>query len=192
MTSPRDDSKPALRRVLRASRPDEAGQIVQSVEIRTRLLEWLRHREEKVIASFFALPGEALLLPLMVELPQFRWVLPRITGDGIMEFHHVDPGLKGIVTGPYGISEPAADSPVCPLGEIGIFLCPGIAFTRTGKRLGRGKGFYDRALAQADPEAVRVAVCYREQVHPELPTEEHDARMHFLATAEGVMECSRS
>lgn len=175
---------------MRASRPDEEGQITQSAEIRAHLQGWLAHREEKVIASFFALPGEALLLPLMVELPQYRWVLPRITGDGQMEFHHVDPGLNEIVTGPYGISEPKPDSPVCPLDEIGIFLCPGVAFTRSGKRLGRGKGFYDRALAQADPEAVRVAVCFREQVHPELPTEPHDARMHFLATPEGVAECS--
>ncbi len=176
---------------MRASLPDENCQIAQSAEIREVLREWLLHREVKIIASFFALPGETLLLPLMVDLPQFRWVLPRITGDGQMEFHHTDPGLKEIVTGPFGISEPTPDSPVCPLEEIDLFLCPGIAFTRTGKRLGRGKGFYDRALAQADPEAIRVGVCFREQVHPELPTDPHDAPMHFLATADGVVECGR-
>jgi 5-formyltetrahydrofolate cyclo-ligase len=176
---------------MRASLPDEDGQIGQSAEIREVLREWLLQREVKVIASFFALPGETLLLPLMVELPQFRWVLPRITGDGQMEFHHTDPGLNDIVTGPYGISEPTPDSPVCPLEEINLFLCPGIAFTPGGKRLGRGKGFYDRALAQADPESTRVGVCFSEQVHPELPTDPHDAAMHFLATPRGVSECIR-
>ena len=31
-----------------------------------------------------------------------------------------------------------------------IFLIPGMAFTTNGKRLGRGKGFYDRFLAQTE------------------------------------------
>jgi 5-formyltetrahydrofolate cyclo-ligase len=176
---------------MRASLPGEDGQIAQSAEIREVVRGWLLHREVKVVAGFFALPGEVLLLPLMVELPQLRWVLPRITGDGQMEFHFTDPGLNDIVTGPYGISEPTPDSPVCPIDQIDLFLCPGIAFTATGKRLGRGKGFYDRALAQADPESIRVGVCFREQVHPELPADPHDAPMHFIATPDGVAECVR-
>ena len=176
---------------MRASLPGEDGQIAQSAEIREVVRGWLLHREVEVVASFFALPGEVLLLPLMVELPQLRWVLPRITGDGQMEFHFTDPGLNDIVTGPYGISEPTPDSPVCPIDQIDLFLCPGIAFTATGKRLGRGKGFYDRALAQADPESIRGGVCFREQIHPELPTDPHDAPMHFIATPDGVAESVR-
>ncbi len=176
---------------MRASLPDQDGQITQSVELRGALREWLLQHEVKVVASFFTLPGEPLLLPLMVELPQLRWVLPRITGEGLMEFHFTDPGLTDIVTGPYGISEPKPDSPVCPVQEIDLFLCPGVAFTPEGKRLGRGKGFYDRALASRGPEVLRVGVCFREQVHPDLPTDTHDITMHYLATPDGVVECTR-
>jgi 5-formyltetrahydrofolate cyclo-ligase len=61
-----------------------------------------------------------------------------------------------------------------------------MAFTKCGKRLGRGKGFYDRALAASDSESERVGVCFREQVLPELPVEVHDLPMHFLATPDGV------
>lgn len=144
-----------------------------------------------MIASFSAIVGEPLLLPLIADFPDRRWVLPRIEGEALV-FHFVEAAdLPGIMSGSFGIGEPSADSPVCPTEQINLFLCPGMAFTKCGKRLGRGKGFYDRALAAADSEAERVGVCFRDQVLPELPVEIHDLPMHFLATADGVAESAK-
>lgn len=190
MTSPRNDSKTALRRILRANRPGEASQFSQSAEIRTHLAEWLVKHPARVISTFSAIPGEALLLPLIAEFADRQWVLPRIEGEALV-FHFVTPeDLPGIVAGSFGIGEPAADSPICPTEQINLFLCPGMAFTKCGKRLGRGKGFYDRALSAADSESERVGVCFREQIVPELPVEVHDLPMHFLATPDGVTGCA--
>jgi 5-formyltetrahydrofolate cyclo-ligase len=188
VTSPRDDSKPALRRILRASRPDPETQLAQSEAIRRHLREWLARRPSKTIAAFAAIPGEPMLLPLLADLPDHRWALPRVQGDALV-FHHVTPPLARLQAGTFGVAEPSPDAPACPLEEIGIFLCPGMAFTHGGKRLGRGKGYYDRMLAGSPPESLRVGVCFREQVHPELPVEPHDLPVHFLATPDGVEEC---
>ncbi|WP_265595050.1 5-formyltetrahydrofolate cyclo-ligase [Haloferula sp. BvORR071] len=188
MASPDTDSKPALRRVLRASLPDALSQLAQSIEIRQVLHDWLSHRAERVISAFSAIPGEPQLLPLLSELKDRRWVLPRIEGDSL-HFHFVDHTQTELETGPFGITEPSAIAPLCPTDGVQIFLCPGLGFTPCGKRLGRGKGFYDRSLAQSDSESIRVGVCFREQVHPHLLVDPHDMPMHFLATPDGVKEC---
>jgi 5-formyltetrahydrofolate cyclo-ligase len=189
VTSPHE-SKPALRRVLRTTRPDLQSQLGQSSEIRDALRNWLSHHPARVIACFASIPGEPMLLPLLLDLPDRKWVLPRVDGE-TMTFHFVAPSVTALQSGAFGIAEPPADSPVCPIEDIELFLCPGMAFTSSGKRLGRGKGFYDRTLAVSDSESVRVGVCFREQIHPELPTDPHDLPMHFLATPDGIAECVR-
>lgn len=58
---------------------------------------------------------------------------------------------------------------------------PGLAFTRTGDRLGRGKGFYDRFLTQCrklssvtGQPLKTVALAFAQQVVDYIPTTEHD------------------
>lgn len=186
MTSPRDP-KAELRRALRQSRPDADSQFAQSIELRDHLRDWLAAHPARVIAGYAALPGEPGLLPLLAGFPDRRWVLPRIDGE-TMRFHLAEPAA--LAAGSFGIHEPPADSPVCPTGEIDLFLCPGMAFTPAGIRLGRGKGYYDRALAGARPDATRVGVCFREQVLSGLPVDPHDVPMDFLATPVGVETCA--
>lgn len=127
-----------------------------------------------------------MLLELLDGFPDRRWVLPRVDGE-TMRFHFADPAR--LAAGTFGIQEPAEDAPVCPTGEIDLFLCPGMAFSIKGVRLGRGKGYYDRALAGATPEATKVGVCFSEQFMAELPSEPHDLPMQFLATPDGIRTC---
>jgi len=183
-------AKSALRRVLRANRPDLESQMEQSAAIRRHLTHWLTDQQAKTIAAFVAIPGEPLLLPLIAELQDRRWVLPRIDGE-TMQFHLVDAVLPRLHPGPFGLAEPMPDSPVVPIEEIELFLCPGMAFTHSGKRLGRGKGYYDRALAASHSESLRAGVCFREQVLPELPMDPHDLPMHFLATPDELISCQQ-
>jgi 5-formyltetrahydrofolate cyclo-ligase len=59
-------------------------------------------------------------------------------------------------------------------------LVPGVAFDVHGHRLGRGRGFYDRILAQAS--GIRCGVAYDFQLLEQIPTEAHDALMNFVMT----------
>jgi 5-formyltetrahydrofolate cyclo-ligase len=80
---------------------------------------------------------------------------------------------------------PAAGGPngrLLDVDETGIlFVVPGVAFDVRGARLGRGYGWYDRALARY-PAAARVGLAYDFQIVPELPVAAWDVRMHAVVT----------
>jgi 5-formyltetrahydrofolate cyclo-ligase len=62
-----------------------------------------------------------------------------------------------------------------------LFVVPGVAFDEHGGRLGRGQGWYDRALAR-HPQGLRVALAYEFQLVPWLPQSAWDIRMHAVVT----------
>jgi 5-formyltetrahydrofolate cyclo-ligase len=82
--------------------------------------------------------------------------------------------------GKYGIVEPPASAPCLPLNRLDLALVPGLAFDPGGRRLGRGKGFYDRLLAEV--AGVKCGVGMDEQLQERLPAETHDIAMNFIVT----------
>jgi 5-formyltetrahydrofolate cyclo-ligase len=76
--------------------------------------------------------------------------------------------------------EPLPCLPELPVARIDAFFCPGLAFDSHGGRLGRGRGFYDRMLAQARPDALKVGVCFPRQLVSDTCPEAHDVRMDEL------------
>jgi 5-formyltetrahydrofolate cyclo-ligase len=140
----------------------------------TALLAWLLgHPAVRTIAAFSPLSGEVDLAAATTRHPEIRWVYPRVTGDHLT-FHLGD----SLQPGTFGILEPDADSPAVPLHAIDAFLCPGLAFDLRGGRLGRGRGFYDRLLAQARPDAIFLGICQKSQIVADTFSEPHDIAMH--------------
>jgi 5-formyltetrahydrofolate cyclo-ligase len=76
---------------------------------------------------------------------------------------------------------PKPGSAVLEAGLIDVVLVPGVAFDRTGGRLGRGGGFYDRYLTAVAVER-RVGVCFGCQVVELVPTAGHDARVGVVVS----------
>ena len=82
-----------------------------------------------------------------------------------------------LVSGPMRIMEPAADDTgdkVEDEKDISVWIVPGLAFTRSGGRLGYGGGWYDRFLAKSNPSSIKLGVAYPFQIVGEVPTEPHD------------------
>lgn len=94
-------------------------------------------------------------------------------------------GPFGAVPGAYGIPEPAADTTMVPAEEIDLILVPGLAFDRKGRRMGRGKGYYDRFLVNFTGKTIGICSL----LLPEIPTEPHDRRMDAVATDHGIIYC---
>ena len=93
-------------------------------------------------------------------------------------------GTSSLVSGRLrGVSEPGgprlgADA----ISSAELILVPALAVDRSGGRLGRGAGFYDRTLVLAAPSAARIALVRDTELVDELPMEAHDVRMTGVAT----------
>ncbi|MEJ6645892.1 MAG: 5-formyltetrahydrofolate cyclo-ligase [Akkermansiaceae bacterium] len=127
--------------------------------------------QPKVCAIFANTANEPSLLPLLDSLSSTIWLLPKVTGKGTMEFFRVSSPNE-LTLGTFDIMEPLAGLPITP-PEIDTIICPGLAFTKKGDRLGQGGGFYDRFLKRC-PQAIVYGACFEIQVLPRLPRESHD------------------
>lgn len=119
------------------------------------------------------------------------------------------PSDGELATGAYGIREPKPHLPVVFAPErtgipetAGIelplvVLVPGLAFSRDGSRLGRGKGYYDRFIRElldrypADRSRITLAgTCHAFQIVADVPTETHDIGVDCLLTGAGCILCT--
>ena len=80
---------------------------------------------------------------------------------------------KNLRHGPMGIREPV-DADIVEPKKVSAWIIPGLAFTRGGKRLGYGGGWYDRFLASAPKGAIKIGVAHPFQIVDDLPAEPHD------------------
>ena len=114
-----------------------------------------------------------------------RLLAPRWTGAdyALAELRGLSPEF--LRTGPHGIREPRepGDGGLSPTA----WIVPGLAFTRDGRRLGYGGGWYDRLLAAAGPAARTFGVAYSFQVVDDLPSEPHDVRLTGVVVCESLV-----
>lgn len=139
---------------------------------------WIQHLNPgQTIATFAAIPGEVCLADLTTRHPQHRWVYPRVTGSSL-RFHAVTHPATELQPGSHNIPEPPASADQVDVSAIDVFLCPGLAFDFRGGRLGRGGGFYDRMLAMARSDSLRIGVCSDTQLTHDTFAENHDVTMN--------------
>jgi 5-formyltetrahydrofolate cyclo-ligase len=111
-----------------------------------------------------------------------RVLYPRIVDDQrVLAFHEVAP--EKLVASRYGLREPRADwRNQAGLVEIDAFVVPGLAFDRSGGRLGFGRGHYDATLAAAPAGALRIGLAFEAQLIDEVMREPHDVALHVIVT----------
>ncbi len=90
---------------------------------------------------------------------------------------------EDVETGKFGIREPLPRCPALSLKQLDLILVPGVGFDLLGRRLGRGRGFYDRLLAQVT--GIKCGVAFDEQLVEEIPVESHDVSVNCILTPTG-------
>ena len=114
-----------------------------------------------------------------VVVPKVSWDQRRMLP---IEISSLTTGLT--TTGP-GVREPIAGNPM-PVDFIDLVIVPGLGFTETGYRIGRGMGFYDRFLAQPQFVGLSCGLAFTEQLIADLPILDHDMPLSMLATDKGL------
>lgn len=97
--------------------------------------------------------GARVLIPVTLARPDLEWV---DLADDPAARRHLGEGV---------------------LGEVDVFLVPGLAVSLDGVRLGQGGGYYDTTLPRARllaPHAPRVICLHDHEVVDAVPADEHD------------------
>lgn len=180
----------SIRKKLAAMSPAVAH--TKSMAACKRLLGQPEFDRASVVMIYLPLPGELDVTPIALRGWQEQKVIaaPKTSWDD----RHIIPleirSLEtGLVTGNYGLREPADGEPIS-VEMLDMVVVPGLAFDRKGNRLGRGAGFYDRFLASARFRAVTVGMACREQVVDKVPVKKTDVPVHMLVTDEETLRFS--
>lgn len=187
------ESKAGLRQTIRAAleRISPAVRAVESIELCERLKTQMPSAH--TILFFAPLPDELDIWPVLelslalgttCALPFFDAAK---NSYGVREIKKL---ATDIVTGKFGVREPAAHCGEIPPDKFDLMLVPGMAFDLRGNRLGRGRGFYDRLLQSIS--GVKCGIGYDLQLQESIPTEPHDARVDFILTPGKAVNARRN
>ena len=140
--------------------------------------------EEMVLEVRELAPG---LMPGQLRPGQLAQMLPpeqleQMLPPGQLPPEQLAPGQ--LAPGRWGIWEPTDEAPLLSdYSRLDLVVVPGVAFSSDGKRLGRGKSFYDRFLPLV-PRAAFVGVCYPCQVVEQIPADPWDIGMDIVCCGE--------
>ena len=165
--------KAALRSSLQANRPQS------SQGLTANLVRLTLELGANTIASYVPMSGEP-------DTSAFNeWVLalgktlllPRVVGEDL-EFAQGE-----LTAGPWGLREPKG--PAQLLGTADLILLPALATDKSGVRLGKGKGFYDRALRSIAGVPL-YSIVFDSEIFAELPHEPHDRKVTGIVTPSAI------
>jgi 5-formyltetrahydrofolate cyclo-ligase len=180
------DAKAELRERFLARRRTRsaAERTAAAAAVTTTLLRGLaRFRTLAAFAPDETEPGHGRLPAAYTQLGA-RVLLPVTPPSGRELGWAVDTGR--LVPGRFGLLEPVGPrlGPTA-IGTADAVVVPALAVARDGSRLGRGGGYYDRALRHARPGAVLVALVFDDEFLDALPVESHDHPVTAVVTPSG-------
>ena len=179
------EAKQALRKqagaALKRIRPEQ--RVADSARARALLERQAQWQAARSVLFFAPLPEELDVWPLLAgalaagkqaALPRFVAATRSYEACWILDLEtDVQPGH-------FGIREPRSHCARVSAGKLDLILVPGVAFDLHGRRLGRGKGYYDQLLGTL--RGTTCGVAFEEQIVDEVPLEPHDVRLKCIIT----------
>src|ERR1051325_6832735 len=154
-----------------------------SAQICQRLKTQSIWQRAQSILFYSPMPEEPDIQPLLAEALATgkTAALPRYSATD-QHYHacQVSDLQAELQRGEFGIPEPGESCAVFDLKKLDLVLVPGIGFALSGIRLGRGRGYYDRLLAQI--AGFKCGVAFDWQLTVEIPAEPHDVCVDCILT----------
>jgi 5-formyltetrahydrofolate cyclo-ligase len=177
--------KKALRARLRAARSDmtEGERDAAGRALRDHVLDMPEVATAGTVAAYYSLGTEPVSHGLVYAL----WkrgtyvLLPVLQDDGDLDWASYE-GPSSLVAGRFGVMEPSEVlRGVSAVSRADVVIVPAMAVSRSGHRLGRGGGSYDRALARVGGQVLTLALLYDDELLSSVPVEPHDASVRAVA-----------
>ena len=164
--------------------------IRQSLALQLRFLALPEYSRAQVLALYAPIHHEVDTSSLAAQaLSAGKTLLyPAVEGSGL-QFRQVH-SLDELTPGRYGIPEPAGEAWGPELSD--LFVVPGVAFDQSGRRIGYGKGYYDKSLHRLEGSGRLVGFCYDLQLFEEIVGEPHDVTMDIIVTESRVVRVNKN
>jgi 5-formyltetrahydrofolate cyclo-ligase len=178
--------KATLREELTARRKALTPDVIDArgLKVQARFLASPYYQRARTVALYAPIRGEVptrdILVAALMDGKVVCYPLSHVHGR-ILSFRAITSESE-LEPGRLGVREPNSASELVPVDQIDLFVVPGLGFTREGKRLGRGGGYYDATLRAASSRSRRVGLAFSEQVVTEVPTNADDVDMDLVVT----------
>jgi 5-formyltetrahydrofolate cyclo-ligase len=163
-----------------------------AVQLQDQILAFVRREQPSVIAAYVPVGSE----PGGPDLPSVlaahaRVLLPVLLPDNDLDWAVF---IGSVSPGPRGLREPTGPRlGVDALASVDLALVPALAVDRSGNRMGRGGGSYDRALARLSGTRPRIlALLHEGELVDTVPAEPHDRPVHGVITPRGGLTLNRA
>lgn len=173
------EDKKSLRQQIRRLKKEYSPEqlMAQSEVIMGKLERKPDFERAQRVMLYASLPDEVQTLAFLDKWKNSKQIiLPTVVGDDIIPVELTADSQ--MVEGDFHILEPE-NHPYS--GPLDLIVVPGMAFDKTGHRLGRGKGFYDRFLIKY-PEVKTIGICFDFQLLDSIPIEPHDRVVDEVVT----------
>jgi 5-formyltetrahydrofolate cyclo-ligase len=192
-TGPQATAKAALRTQVLAARREHDAETrhLDAERLADNVLALIADLDVSCLSTYASLDDEPGTRPLVRQLhaTAIPVLLPVLLPDRDLDWAYYRPDAWRL--GRFGLVEPASPPlGVDALGSADVIVCPGVAGSMDGGRLGRGGGSYDRALARARPSALRCLLLYDDEVVDAVPMETHDQYVDVIVTPTRILRTS--
>lgn len=179
------DDKAALRRRVVAARAKMSAEdrAAAGKAIRDHVLSLPQVAAAGTVAAYYSVGTEPDTHSLVYAL----WkrgsyvILPLLLPGGDLDWASYE-GPDSLAPGPRGLLQPAEPPRgTATVSRADVVLVPAVAVDRSGHRLGRGGGSYDRALARVGEQVPSIALLYDDELVDEVPVDEHDRAVRAVA-----------
>lgn len=122
-----------------------------------------------------------LIRHLQFKNPDLKIAVPIVDNHSNSLYHFEYQENIELIPNKFGINEPATGRRIPP-GELDVVLVPLLAFDKKGFRVGYGKGFYDKFLADCRPDVISIGLSYFDPVDEIEDTNEFDIPLNYCVT----------
>jgi 5-formyltetrahydrofolate cyclo-ligase len=175
-------SKASVRGEARSARASRQTSGDESQRLSEQLGQFCLDQKATVVAAYLPLAGEPDISAFLdwAKTQGIRLIMPVVTGQNL-RWVYFDSETR---VGELGFDEATGKS--AELSSAQVIFVPALSVDLSGNRLGKGKGFYDRALQELGNSRRRaklVAVVFDDEVRVSLPSEPHDQKVDAAVTA---------